>query len=99
MVFAPKPPTLQYIFDSDLTPIAWIGVALSIVSGYVFVYSKTKVAPVASAMPRPIVSSPSLEMLLPSSEDPVEEGASEDTSTESEKRNKIPPAKLALIEA
>jgi hypothetical protein len=69
------------LFDADLTPAAWLGVALSIVSGYIFVYAKTKVAPSPSAsMPRPIVSSPSLEMLLPSAEDRAADGGEEHES-------------------
>lgn len=48
-------------FQSGLTPLAWCGVALAIVSGYVFVWTKSKTT-------RPIVSSPSLEMMLPGDE-------------------------------
>lgn len=54
-------------FASGLTPLAWTGVALGILSGYVFVYSKSK-AVRAGVTPRPIVSSPSLEMMLPGEE-------------------------------
>jgi hypothetical protein len=56
-----------YIFNSGLTSVGWTGVALSIASGYIFVYSKTKkIRAAGDALPRPIVSSPSLEMLIPS---------------------------------
>lgn len=55
-----------YLFSSDLSPAGWTGVALSLASGYAFVYSKTKPVPPGAALPRPIVSSPSLEMLIPS---------------------------------
>lgn len=55
------------LFSSGLTKIAWIGVALSILSGFIFVYSKTKFLADSQSF-RPIVSSPSLEMLLPTDE-------------------------------
>lgn len=53
------------IFPSELSVTAWLGVALSIVSGYLYVYSKSK-AHASSSFLRPMVSSPSLEMLWPS---------------------------------
>lgn len=55
-----------YLFSSDLSLAGWVGVGLSLVSGYILVYSKTKAVPAGTALPRPIVSSPSLEMLIPS---------------------------------
>lgn len=53
------------IFRTKLTPHAWVGVALSLVSGFLFVYAKSESHHSAMGIPRPIVSSPTLELLLP----------------------------------
>lgn len=55
------------IFRTKFTPQAWLGVALALVSGFLFVYTKSK-AYTPLGIPRPIVSSPTLELLLPTSE-------------------------------
>lgn len=55
------------IFRTKLTPHAWFGVVLSLLSGFLFVYAKSKSSQMDSALgiARPIVSSPTLELLLP----------------------------------
>lgn len=53
------------IFRTKFTPHAWFGVFLAVVSGFCFVYTKSKSHNTASGIPRPIVSSPTLELLLP----------------------------------
>lgn len=53
------------IFRTKLTPHAWLGVALALVSGFLFVYAKSESHYSAMGIPRPIVSSPTLELLLP----------------------------------
>lgn len=55
------------IFRTKFTPQAWVGVALALTSGFLFVYAKSK-AHTSLGIPRPIVSSPTLELLLPSNE-------------------------------
>lgn len=53
------------IFRTKFTPQAWFGVALALLSGFCFVYAKSKSHNTALGVPRPIVSSPTLELLLP----------------------------------
>lgn len=53
------------IFRTKLTPHAWFGVALALVSGFLFVYAKSRSHNFTLGIPRPIVSSPTLELLLP----------------------------------
>lgn len=53
------------IFRTKFTPHAWFGVALALLSGFCFVYAKSKTHNNALGIPRPIVSSPTLELLLP----------------------------------
>lgn len=53
------------IFQTKFTPHAWFGVFLAVVSGFCFVYAKSKSHNTALGIPRPIVSSPTLELLLP----------------------------------
>lgn len=53
------------IFRTKLTPQAWFGVLLAVLSGYCFVYAKSVSHNTALGIPRPIVSSPTLELLLP----------------------------------
>lgn len=60
------------IFRTKFTPHAWFGVFLAVVSGFCFVYAKSKSHNTALGIPRPIVSSPTLELLLPT-EDRVQE--------------------------
>lgn len=55
------------IFRTKFTPQAWFGVGLALLSGFLFVYAKSK-AHNSLGIPRPIVSSPTLELLLPTSE-------------------------------
>lgn len=55
------------IFRTKFTPEAWFGVALALLSGFLFVYTKSK-AHTPTGIPRPIVSSPTLELLLPTNE-------------------------------
>ena len=63
------------IFRTKFTPLAWSGVALAVVSGFLFVYAKSK-SHTALGIPRPIVSSPTLELLLPTADmDHVEQNA------------------------
>lgn len=64
-----------YIFRTKFTPHAWFGVFLALVSGFLFVYAKSKSGQ-TSGVPRPIVSSPTLELLLPTENE--EEGKSEE---------------------
>lgn len=56
-----------YIFRTQFSPVAWVGVAFAVASGFLFVYSKSKTQS-SLGIPRPIVSSPTLELLLPSGE-------------------------------
>lgn len=53
------------IFRTKFTPHAWFGVFLALISGFLFVYVKSKTHNTALGIPRPIVSSPTLELLLP----------------------------------
>lgn len=53
------------IFRTKFTPHAWFGVALALLSGFLFVNAKSKTHNSALGIPRPIVSSPTLELLLP----------------------------------
>lgn len=56
------------IFRTKLTPVAWGGVSLALVSGFAFIYAKSKSSDTALGLPRPIVSSPTLELLLPTAD-------------------------------
>ncbi|PXF39952.1 GDP-mannose transporter [Gracilariopsis chorda] len=56
------------IFRTKFTPHAWFGVFLALVSGFLFVYAKSHSHNVALGIPRPIVSSPTLELLLPTAD-------------------------------
>lgn len=72
------------IFRTKLTPHAWLGVALAVLSGFLFVYAKSKWHNTTSGLPRPIVSSPTLELLLPtedSATDIVNNNIGEDGQT------------------
>lgn len=60
------------IFRTKFTPHAWFGVFLALVSGFLFVYAKSKSHSLL-AIPRPIVSSPTLELLLPTEDTSGEE--------------------------
>ena len=53
------------IFRTKFTPHAWFGVFLALISGFLFVYVKSKTHNSQLGIPRPIVSSPTLELLLP----------------------------------
>lgn len=57
-----------YIFQTEFSPIAWVGVTLAVASGFLFVWSKSR-SQSSLGIPRPIVSSPTLELLLPNAED------------------------------
>lgn len=57
-----------YIFRTQFSPVAWFGVSLAVASGFLFVYSKSK-SQSSLGIPRPIVSSPTLELLLPTGQD------------------------------
>lgn len=57
------------IFRTKFTPHAWFGVGLALLSGFLFVYAKSKSPNSAMGIPRPIVSSPTLELLLPTEHD------------------------------
>ena len=59
------------IFRTKFTPHAWFGVFLAVFSGFCFVYTKSHNS--SLGIPRPIVSSPTLELLLPTEDSPVEE--------------------------
>lgn len=61
------------IFRTKFTPHAWFGVFLALISGFCFVYAKSKSHNNALGIPRPIVSSPTLELLLPTEENTTEE--------------------------
>lgn len=52
-----------WIFRTQLSAVAWSGVSLAVLSGFLFAFALSKTA--LQAMPRPIVSSPTLELLLP----------------------------------
>lgn len=60
------------IFQTKFTPHAWFGVVLAVASGFLFVYAKSK-SNTATNIPRPIVSSPTLELLLPTDDNTDEE--------------------------
>lgn len=64
------------IFRTKFTPHAWFGVALALLSGFCFVYAKSKTHNNSLGIPRPIVSSPTLELLLPT-EDRIHEEQAE----------------------
>lgn len=53
------------IFRTKFTPHAWFGVFLALSSGFLFVYAKSQTQHSSLGIPRPIVSSPTLELLLP----------------------------------
>lgn len=61
------------IFQTKFTPHAWFGVALALISGFCFVYAKSKTHNTALGIPRPIVSSPTLELLLPTEDRSADE--------------------------
>lgn len=69
-------------FRTKLTPHAWFGVLLALISGFLFVYAKSKsYHSAALGIPRPIVSSPTLELLLPTEQYAAAEGQLEVMTT------------------
>lgn len=79
------------IFRTKFTPHAWFGVLLALLSGFCFVYAKSKSHNTASGIPRPIVSSPTLELLLP-----TEDRLSEEQFESQGKRTVLPKYSEAL---
>ncbi len=52
-----------WIFRTQFSAVAWSGVSLAVFSGFLFAFALSKTS--SQGMPRPIVSSPTLELLLP----------------------------------
>lgn len=80
-----------YIFRTEFSPIAWVGVTLAVASGFLFVYSKSR-SQSSLGIPRPIVSSPTLELLLPNADDDEPVTASASPAQPKKRQGDLPSA-------
>lgn len=72
-----------YIFRTQLSRLGWFGVFLAVLSGFIYSAAKSKI-PDPQDAPRPIVNSPSLELLFPAR---TAIGADVEASTTNSKRS------------